>query len=78
MRVRPSVFEVWAFATGRKTVTDAAASVTGIRARADAIAAQAVAAFQALDHPLADQPAGQFPVAAESAMATAKAATMPG
>lgn len=47
MRVRPSVFEVWAFAAGRKTVTDAARAVAGIRAQADALAARATEAFGA-------------------------------
>jgi Ser/Thr protein kinase RdoA (MazF antagonist) len=47
LRVRPSVFEVWAFATGRKTVTDAARGVTGIRAQADALAGRAAEAFAA-------------------------------
>jgi thiamine kinase-like enzyme len=47
MRVRPSVFEVWAFATGRKTVTGAARGVAAIRAQADAIAARATRAFGA-------------------------------
>jgi hypothetical protein len=46
MRVRPSVFEVWAFAADRKTVIDAARAVAGIRAQADTLAAD-------LDHTIA-------------------------
>ena len=48
MPVRPSAFEVWAFAADRKTVTDAARAVAGIRAQADALAARATDAFGAL------------------------------
>jgi hypothetical protein len=45
MRVRPSVFEVWAFGVGRKSVTDAARAVAEVRELSDAIAARARAEF---------------------------------
>jgi hypothetical protein len=41
MRVRPSIFEVWAFCTGRKSATDAARAGAEVRQLADAIAARA-------------------------------------
>jgi len=45
MRVRPSIFEVWRFCTGRKSAADAARAVAEIAAHADAIAARAVQEF---------------------------------
>jgi Ser/Thr protein kinase RdoA (MazF antagonist) len=47
MRVRPSVFEVWAFCTGRKSAADAARGIAEVRELADAIAARALQEFQA-------------------------------
>jgi Ser/Thr protein kinase RdoA (MazF antagonist) len=47
MRVRPSVLQVWAFCTGRKSAPDAAQSIADVRAQAAAIAARAHEAFRA-------------------------------
>ena len=46
MRVRPSIFEVWAFCTGRKSATDAARGVAEVRRLAGEIAARAQDAFR--------------------------------
>ena len=45
MTVRPSIFEIWAFAVGRKSAAEAASGVAGVRERAGAIAARAREAF---------------------------------
>ena len=46
MRVRPSIFEVWAFCTGRKSASDAARAVAEVRQLAGEIAARAQDAFR--------------------------------
>jgi len=46
MAVRPSVFEVWAFCTGRKSATDAAGAAAEVRQLTGAIAARAREAFR--------------------------------
>ena len=45
MTVRPSIFEIWAFCTGRKSAAEAARGVAGARERAGTIAARAREAF---------------------------------
>ena len=47
MRVRPSIFEVWAFCTGRKSAADAAGKVAELRQLTGEIANRAQAAFEA-------------------------------
>jgi Ser/Thr protein kinase RdoA (MazF antagonist) len=47
VRVRPVVFDVWAFCTGRKTLTEAARSVAATREVAATIADRACTAFAA-------------------------------
>ena len=47
IRVRPVVFDAWAFATGQKRLREAAGGVVRSRELADAIAARARAAFSA-------------------------------
>jgi len=46
MTVRPSIFEIWAFGTGRKSAAEAARAVAGVRERAGAVAARAREAFR--------------------------------
>ncbi len=48
IRVRPIVFDAWAFATGRKRLGESVGGVTRSRELADAIADRARAAFNAL------------------------------
>jgi hypothetical protein len=45
MTVRPSIFEIWAFGTGRKSAAEAARGVAGVRERVGAIVARAREAF---------------------------------
>src|SRR5271165_119551 len=46
LRVRPSIFEVWAFCAGRKSAADAARALAGVRQLAGAIAARARESFR--------------------------------
>jgi hypothetical protein len=45
IRVRPAVFDIWGFCTGRKALAEAVASIARNRETAAAIAGRALAAF---------------------------------